>query len=246
MKVISDCETEMGRGADDGSGPCGSLVTSKVGRHWHPIFDISAVAVIFLADWMGTIPYTKTPVLLLLGWVSLRLRRVRWRDIGFMRLEDWPRTLGVGIGCGIAIAGFQLLACQPLVAWIFGEQPDLSDFDSLHGNLTLLLLLLAVSWAVAAFGEEMVYRGYLMNRVADWGRRGRKGWVVSALSVSFAFGVAHASQGPSGMVVEGLAGLWLAIIYLRTKRNLLVPIIAHGIQNTIDFLLIYFGIFPGM
>jgi membrane protease YdiL (CAAX protease family) len=29
-----------------------------------------------------------------------------------------------------------------------------------------MLLFVALSWTLAAFREEMVYRGYLMNRVA--------------------------------------------------------------------------------
>jgi uncharacterized protein len=48
------------------------------------------------------------------------------------------------------------------------------------------------------------------------------------------------------MIDEGLMGLLLGLIYLRTKRNLAVPIIAHGIQDTIDFVLIFLGKYPGM
>jgi len=139
-----------------------------------------------------------------------------------------------------------LLVVQSFVAWVSGAQPDLSDFQELKGNLVLLLLLVTLSWLVAAFGEEMVYRGYLMNRAAEWGGNGRRAWWLSAFLVSVLFGVAHASQGPSGMVVEGVAGFWLALAYLGTGRNLLVPIIIHGVQNTVDFGLIYLGLFPGM
>jgi membrane protease YdiL (CAAX protease family) len=35
-------------------------------------------------------------------------------------------------------------------------------------------------------------------------------------------------------------------MYLRTGRNLSVPIIAHGVCDTIDMVLIFFGKFPGM
>jgi membrane protease YdiL (CAAX protease family) len=41
-------------------------------------------------------------------------------------------------------------------------------------------------------------------------------------------------------------GLLLGLIYLRTGRNLAVPIIAHGVSDTIDFVLIFFGKYPGL
>ena len=102
------------------------------------------------------------------------------------------------------------------------------------------------SWTLAAFGEEMVYRGYLMNRVAGLFRRTRSAWVFSLLLVHVGFGLAHAYQGITGVIDEGLAGLLLGLIYLRTGRNLAVPIVAHGLTDSIDFLLIFFGRYPGM
>jgi uncharacterized protein len=51
-----------------------------------------------------------------------------------------------------------------------GKPPDLSNFPAVRGNLKLALVMIALIWILAAFGEELVYRGYLMNRVADLGR----------------------------------------------------------------------------
>jgi len=92
----------------------------------------------------------------------------------------------------------------------------------------------------------MVYRGYLMNRVAVLLNRTRLGWIVSLIAAHVGFGLAHADQGLTGVIDEGLMGLLLGLIYLRTGCNLAVPIIAHGIQDTIDFVLIFLGKYPGM
>ena len=35
-------------------------------------------------------------------------------------------------------------------------------------------------------------------------------------------------------------------MYLRTGKNLTVPIIAHGVSDTLDILLIFLGKFPGL
>jgi membrane protease YdiL (CAAX protease family) len=60
------------------------------------------------------------------------------------------------------------------------------------------------------------------------------------------FGLAHAYQGITGILDEGLAGLLLGLAYLATKRNLAVPIVAHGIGDSIDLVLIFLGKYPGM
>jgi len=48
-------------------------------------------------------------------------------------------------------------------------------------------------------------------------------------------------SGLAGWIEEGLAGLALGLMYLRTSKNLSVPIIAHGVCDTIDMVLIFFG-----
>jgi membrane protease YdiL (CAAX protease family) len=92
----------------------------------------------------------------------------------------------------------------------------------------------------------MVYRGYLMNRVADLLNCTRTAWIVSLFAVQIGFGLAHAYQGITGIIDEGLMGLLLGLIYLRTGRNLAVPIIAHGIADSLDIMLIFLGKYPGM
>ena len=51
---------------------------------------------------------------------------------------------------------FELFVSQPLLIRITGKQPDLSDFQAIYGNLKWTLILLALTWLLAAFGEEMV------------------------------------------------------------------------------------------
>jgi membrane protease YdiL (CAAX protease family) len=108
------------------------------------------------------------------------------------------------------------------------------------------LLVLAIIWVLAAFAEELVYRGYLLNRVAELGGATRGAWIVSLLLVSAAFGFDHLGQGLSGQIIESIAGLLLALVYLGAGRNLVVAIVAHGIADTIDVALIYLDAYPGM
>jgi uncharacterized protein len=213
---------------------------------WLAVAELIVVALIFYADFKHHIIFSKTPYLLLLGWLSLRVRKLRWRDVGLKRFRNWKTTIALGIAAGILLESFELFVSQPLLVKYLHKQPDLEVFRDLNGNLKMTLLFVALAWTLAAFGEEMVYRGYLMNRVADLLNRTRGAWVISLIVVHLGFGLAHAYQGWTGIIDEGLMGLLLGIIYLRTGRNLSVPIIAHGIGDTIDFLLIFLGKYPGM
>jgi CAAX protease family protein len=216
------------------------------GSQWLAAAELLLVTLVFVSDYLHLVPLSKTPFLLALAWISLWLRKLRWRDVGLRLYRTWPITLSVGIAAGLGLEAFQLLVSQPFLVRVLGKQPDLELFRALHGNLKWTLLALVGSWTLAAFGEEMVYRGYLMNRVAGLFRRIRYAWVISLLLVHVGFGLAHAYQGITGVIDEGLAGLLLGIIYLRTGRNLAVPIVAHGLTDSIDFLLIFFGRYPGM
>jgi membrane protease YdiL (CAAX protease family) len=123
--------------------------------------------------------------------------------------------------------------------------PDLSELGDLQGNVKLLLLYVVLSWTLAAFGEEMVYRGYLMNRVAGLANNSWVAWIVSLVVVSVVFGRGHLYQGITGQIENAIDGLLLGVLYLACGRNLWAPIIAHGMTDTMDIVLMYLGKYPG-
>jgi uncharacterized protein len=85
-----------------------------------------------------------------------------------------------------------------------------------------------------------------MKRLAQVFGEGRVAWLAALLLSSVLFGWGHTEQGVSGWIQEGLSGLILGVLFLSAKRNLAVPIVAHGISNTLAFILIYFGRYPGL
>ncbi|HVO82356.1 MAG TPA: type II CAAX endopeptidase family protein [Terriglobales bacterium] len=213
---------------------------------WLALVEITIFGLIFLADKKHLIPVSETPFLLAFAWITLRVRRRRWRDVGLTRYRSWARSFALGIGAGLLMEGIELFVSQPLLVRFTGRQPDLSDFQAVHPNVKLLLFFVVLSWTLAAFGEEMVWRGYLMNRVADLMNRTRLAWIVSLIVVHVGFGLGHSYQGITGIIDEGLMGVLLGLLYLGTERNLSVPIIAHGVSDTVDMLLIFFGRYPGI
>ena len=213
---------------------------------WLALIEFVIVAGVFFADVHHHIFVSKTPYLFLLGFISLRLRGLRWRDVGFTRPRSWVIAIGVGVLAGICMEAIELFLTQPLIARLTGKMPDLSDFADTAGNWKMLFFWLALIWLLGALGEEIVYRGYLMDRVAGLFRNTRAAWIISLLVVSVAFGCAHIDQGIIGMIENVWNGLLLGALYLASGRNLSVPTIAHGVTDTIDLLLMYLHMYPGM
>ena len=169
-----------------------------------------------------------------------------WRDLGLTRFQNWSATVAIGGAAGLGMELLDLFVTKPLEVRLLGRPPDLSDLLPLVGNLKLFLLALLAVWVLAALGEELIWRGYLLNRVAGLFGNTRISWMLSLVLVSAAFGCAHAYQGLPGIVQEGFAGLLLGLLYLACGRNLAVPIVAHGITDTIDVVLIFSGHYPGL
>lgn len=218
--------------------------TEAPGRRWFALLEFSLVAALFIADHYRLVPVSKTPYLLLLAWISLRLRGVRWSALGWQKYRSWATTLLVGVGAGIAMEALELFVTQPLLMHLTGRPPDLDFLRPMIGNYRLLLLGLTLAWTLAAFGEELVWRGYLMNRVAEISGGRRSSWLFSTIIVGIVFGVAHADQGITGVVENVINGWLLGAIYLACRRSLAVPIVAHGVTDSADLLLIFLGKYP--
>ena len=208
--------------------------------------ELVVAILILVGGLVGIIPFSSTPFLLLFGWLMMWLRGVGWRNLGLRRPSSWWSTLVLGVAVGVGYQYFSLYVLEPLIARLTGNLPDVSQFAPLIGNKFFLFLSLIVSWTLAGFGEELVFRGYLMNRVADLVGSNRSGWLISLIVVSILFGITHLYQGISGIIVITLHGLLLGALYLATGRNLWVPIIAHGLNDTVGFILIYLGKYPGL
>jgi|CXWL01.1.fsa_nt_gi membrane protease YdiL (CAAX protease family) len=192
------------------------------------------------------IPLSKTPVLFAIAWLSMWWRRVTWRSAGFSLPAGWTRLALIGVAAGVAMWAFEFYGVQALLQWITGELPDLNVFKAVVGNLKYLMILLAANIVLAAFGEEMVWRGYALPRVAALFGDGRNAWIIALILVNTAFGLAHLYQGLPGVIEAAWAGVLLGALYLATGRNLVAPIVAHGVSNNIDFVMIYLGLHPGV
>jgi hypothetical protein len=212
---------------------------------WAIVELLLAIAVMY-AGLKGYLPFSATPYLLIVGALFLWWRGPGWRAIGLRRPESWTRTLLVALALG-AYQFPSLYIVEPAIARLTsGSLPDVAMFRPLVGDQRQLLLWLVLSWTLAAFMEEMVYRGWLVARVAELARFTGGAWVAGVLATSVAFGIAHLYQGASGVLSTGLSGLIFGLAYLASGRNLWCAILAHGLMDTIGFVMIYLGVYPGL
>src|SRR5262249_3228473 len=114
--------------------------------------------------------------------------------------------------------------------------------DEITGNVGYALLALGIVWSFAAFGEEIAYRGYLLNRGADALGGGTAAFWVAAVVSAVLFGYGHYYKGPAGIIDSGIAGLILASAYLLTGRNLWTAVLAHGFIDTFAIAMVYLGL----
>lgn len=171
----------------------------------------------------------------------LWLRGSSWSQLGLRTPRYWKSTILVGLIGGLLLFFMSTLVFGPIIDMLVHTKPDTHVFDSLKGNTQALLVMLIRIWSSVAFGEELVYRGYLFNRIADLFGGQAWGWTIALFGQAILFGAAHSYQGLSGMLLTGAYGLLAGLLYLFNKRNLWPCIIAHGLVDTISTLITYVG-----
>ncbi|MBB4211747.1 hypothetical protein EV659_106113 [Rhodothalassium salexigens DSM 2132] len=167
-----------------------------------------------------------------------------WASLGLARPARPWATLGQSTVLYGAVLVLVTGVLQPALTALGLGAPDVSAFSGVEGDTASWLALLAFSWVMAAFGEEMIARGFLLDRLARLIPSARGGLVLALVLQAALFGAAHAYQGPAGVILTGFLGLVFAIGYLLAGRNLLVPILAHGVTNTVSLTALYVGLGP--
>jgi membrane protease YdiL (CAAX protease family) len=178
-------------------------------------------------------------VLFLMAAVSLLARHEGPRSLGLRRVPAGPLALRM-LAFALVWSLVQLGLTMPLANHVSGTRQDLSGFADIEGNLGLLLLFVVLSWTLAAFVEEVAFRGYLQTRMRDVVGHGRAGTVVAVLVSSMLFGAVHSEQGLIGVLVVTLDAVAFSVVRYRC-RTLWASVLAHGFNNTIGFVAFFFA-----
>lgn len=182
----------------------------------------------------------EVPILVIAALVSSWVRRSGWASLGFRRPASWTQVILIAIGAAVLRIVLGELVIDPLASRYWPAEPP-AQAESITGNPGMALAALLFVWVFAAFGEEIAYRGYLLGRGADVGRRTPAAWWLAMIGVSLLFGLGHYSRGPGGVIDSGVAGLILGTAFLFSGRVLWTSILAHGLIDSYAVIVVYLG-----
>jgi membrane protease YdiL (CAAX protease family) len=210
-------------------------------QRWFSLAELILGSAIVIGHNVYHVIPNEVPILFVLGLISLRLRDGGWAAMGLHWPASWRRTVLIALAVAALRILLGALVIDPLTAHFLPAAKEPSGSDEIAGHVMVALRWLLLIWTFAAFGEEIGYRGYLLNRAADVGGRSKPAYWTGVVIVAVLFGFGHYYKGPSGIVDSGMAGLVLGAAYVLSKRNLWVCILAHGFIDTFGVVGAFFG-----
>jgi membrane protease YdiL (CAAX protease family) len=153
-----------------------------------------------------------------------------------MGRRDWGYALGGTLLCFVLTGG--IMAAASAAAGLLGTRPLdpvpwFMAFEPFTGRERLLLFVWLPMFALNILGEELIWRGYIQNRLESR----RRAW----LFVSFFWLLFHAPFGPDLMIMLLPIVLILPLAVHKT-RNATVGIVIHALYNGPTFVLIALGL----
>lgn len=196
---------------------------------------IGLMAVVWVANFL---------MMLLIACVA-RQRQIAWSGFGIALCRPTARTflrfvLSTMVVFLLAMLGFVLSGAFVASMLSPEAQADMSGYNFLQGNFPRFIISWLGVLIVSSVGEELVYRGFLLNRLQVLLGSNRP-WAcgVAVVVSGIVFGLAHYKWGLVGIVQTTAMGLILAAAYVVLKRNLWPLIAAHAIMDTLLLLQMY-------
>ena len=223
-------------------------------------FNIGELILVFLpayliflvmSSWVGENPIRSQVVvwmanisILVMIWLGLKLRSESWADFGltFQTISFRGCLKVFGLSLLVFVIGVSaFILGSILMANITGvpESADFSKYDFLKDNLGGLFLTLGGVYIISSFGEEVIYRGFLINRISQFGAWSKYGTAIAVILSSVFFGLVHYEWGPMGMVQTGFMGLAMGICYIKLKKRLWILVLAHAYMDTLLMVQMY-------
>ena len=213
-----------------GPGAGGTQDTAERLRGFGPVGLLAIFAII-----AGSMAGPLVGVLLVLAWAQLS--QTPMRALGLTAPRSWTGTVAVGVLLGIAFK----LSMKALVMPLLGAPPLNAPYHYLAGNPAALPGMLAAVLVSAGFGEEVVFRGYVFERLGKLLGRGKVALTAMILLSATVFALAHyPDQRLPGVEQAAVTGLVFGGVYA-WRHQLWVVILAHAAFDLTAVVLIYRG-----
>jgi len=156
---------------------------------------------------------------------ALGFRRINWRKHVLLGIFIAPCLLIVGVVTGVFFKFF-------LPEYALETNP-LMDMISSPRQLALFIVAVVVAGGV----KEELQRAFILRRfIQQLG-----GAATGLVAWSLVFGAGHYAQGLEGVCAASILGFIFGILYL-VRGNLILPITAHAVYNTLALIIYWFTI----
>lgn len=186
-------------------------------------------------EWIPVILMVNHGLLFAILLWFLKLDGLKLSDIGWTKsLRDWRGILMevvTGVLAGVVLYVLHQYVWQSAVNWIATGLPTLRTASNSTPIGSNLLLSVTIGILLGGFVEEQVYRGYVLTRLSE-----KMPMIMAVPSMIFFFMLLHIGLGWTGMVVAGLTGLMLTLLFI-WRRSIYAAIIAHALINTFVLIL---------
>jgi membrane protease YdiL (CAAX protease family) len=163
------------------------------------------------------------------------------KDIGLKRPERWATAPFWVVGILVVFFGAQILLPQVLSLFMDYPAPDMSKYEAIRGNLAGAIAMALILPLTASIPEEIIYRGFLMDRLGWIFGHERFGAIAAVLGQAVVFSLAHLQWGIGGIILTLMMGVIWGTAYILCGRNLWIVIIAHSVGHVLWVAQLYAG-----
>jgi len=218
---------------------------------WHTLLVLAIIGIGSLASFCeGGLPNLNLPgmssrlsgyvtvialewISVLLVWLALRRRGMSFGDLvggSWSSAGKFLRDLGLGVALIVVI-----VPTASTLVRLLGVRSDKTLALLTPKTYFELLVWLVLAWT-AAFGEELVFRGYLMRQFGGWTGSHAAGLILQGV----AFGLAHGyyRQAMLAIMVHG----WLLGLLAWWRKSLRPGMLAHGVQDSLGGIVAFITI----
>lgn len=194
---------------------------------WAVTIVIMAITVIF------------APLSAALVFLWLWLSRTPLRDVGLVRPDNWVSLLLFGIATGIVVK----LLMKAVVMPYLGAPPTNPFLAPLEGNLVASLSAAARMMVLGGLLEEIVFRGFLFNRLQVAIGSGFIARAAMVVGAGVFFGAVHYfGQGIFGAVHAAILGIAFGAVFFLNRQRLGYLIVTHAAFNATGVWMTYVGL----
>lgn len=178
------------------------------------------------------------PIGAMLALLWARRSHTPLSELGFVQPKSWILTVVGGIAFGIAFKFLMKAIVMPLL----GAGPVNQTYHYLAGNRAALPGAIYTMIVAAGFGEEVVFRGFLYQRLRTLFGRGPAASAIIITITAAVFGLAHYfDQGITGVEQAVITGLAFGTMYVLAGQ-IWVVMFAHAAFDLTALAMIYLNL----